>query len=133
MEPILYALHDGVATLTLNRPAVMNALSTALRRDMLAAIRRAEAEARVIVFTGAGRAFCSGQDLDDAQGMGADVPFEQILNDEYVPLLNAIYDCAVPTIAAVNGAAAGRVEWWQHAQRRGTEPSGRDPEARRLR
>ena len=107
MEPILYALHDGVATLTLNRPAVMNALSTALRRDMLAAIRRAEAEARVIVFTGAGRAFCSGQDLADAQGLGTEVPFEAILNDEYVPLLTAIYDCRLPTIAAVNGAAAG--------------------------
>ena len=41
MEPILYALQDGVATITLNRPEVMNALSTALRRDLLAAILRA--------------------------------------------------------------------------------------------
>ena len=90
MDPILYALADGIATITLNRPAVMNALSSALRLQMLAALRRAEAEARVVVITGAGRAFCSGQDLDDAQGMGADVPFEQILNDEYVPLLTAI-------------------------------------------
>ena len=76
MEPILYALQDGVATITLNRPEVMNALSSALRRDMLAAIQRAEGEARVIVFTGAGRAFCSGQDLADAQSLGAEVPFE---------------------------------------------------------
>lgn len=107
MEPILYALQDGVATITLNRPEVMNALSSALRRDLLAAILRAEAEARVIVLTGAGRAFCSGQDLADAQSLGTDVPFEEILNGEYVPLLNAIYDCRLPTIAAVNGAAAG--------------------------
>jgi len=105
--PILLAIESGIATITLNRPAVMNALSSALRRDMLAAIRRAEAEARVIVFTGAGRAFCSGQDLADAQAAGDDLPLEQILNEEYVPLLNAIYDCALPTIAAVNGAAAG--------------------------
>jgi 2-(1,2-epoxy-1,2-dihydrophenyl)acetyl-CoA isomerase len=107
MEPIILTITDHVATITLNRPEVMNALSHDLRRQMLAAIRRAEAEARVIVFTGAGRAFCSGQDLADAERFGDDLPFEQILNEEYVPLLNAIYDCAVPTIAAVNGAAAG--------------------------
>lgn len=107
MNPILYDLTAGVATITLNRPEVMNALSGALRRALLEAIRRAESEARVIVLTGAGRAFCSGQDLADAQGFGAEVPFEQLLNEEYVPLLNAIYDCPLPTIAAVNGAAAG--------------------------
>ena len=81
--------------------------SEPLRADMLAAIRQAETRNRVIVFTGAGRAFCSGQDLADAQRLGTDVPFEQILNDEYVPLLRAIYDCPLPTIAAVNGVAAG--------------------------
>ncbi len=107
MNPILYDLTAGVATITLNRPEVMNALSGALRRALLEAIGRAESEARVIVLTGAGRAFCSGQDLADAQGFGAEVPFEQMLNEEYVPLLNAIYDCPLPTIAAVNGAAAG--------------------------
>jgi 2-(1,2-epoxy-1,2-dihydrophenyl)acetyl-CoA isomerase len=107
MEPIVFSIIDHVATITLNRPEVMNALSGKLRQQMLEAIRQAEAEARVIVFTGAGRAFCSGQDLADAARFGDDLPFEQILNEEYVPLLNAIYDCAVPTIAAVNGAAAG--------------------------
>ena len=107
MEPILYSLQQGIATITLNRPEVMNALSSDLRGQMRAAIARAEAEARVIVFTGAGRAFCSGQDLADAQKLGGDVPFEQILNEEYLPLLNAIYACGLPTIAAVNGAAAG--------------------------
>lgn len=97
----------GVATLTLNRPEVMNALSSQMRVDLLAAIRDVQTRARAIVFTGAGRAFCSGQDLADAMGLGPDLPLEQILRDEYEPLLNAIYDCPVPTIAAVNGAAAG--------------------------
>lgn len=106
-QPILLHEQGGIATITLNRPAVMNALSAQLRADMLAALRLAETRNRVIVFTGAGRAFCSGQDLADAQRFGADVPFEQILNEEYVPLLRAIYDCPLPTIAAVNGAAAG--------------------------
>lgn len=105
-NPVIYALSEGVATLTLNRPKVMNALSSALRTDLLAALRHAAGEARVIVLTGAGRAFCSGQDLMDAQAMGA-VDFERILNEEYVPLIRAITDCPLPVIAAVNGAAAG--------------------------
>lgn len=105
-QPILYAVEDGIATITLNRPEVMNALSTALRSDLRAALSRAVDEARVVVLTGTGRAFCSGQDLQDAQKAGS-VDFEQILNDEYVPMLRDITDCPLPTIAAVNGAAAG--------------------------
>jgi 2-(1,2-epoxy-1,2-dihydrophenyl)acetyl-CoA isomerase len=104
--PIIYALSEGVATITLNRPAVMNALTTQLRADLLAGLKRAEAEARVIVLTGAGRAFCSGQDLVDAQALG-DVDFERVLNEEYVPLIRAITDGPLPVIAAVNGPAAG--------------------------
>lgn len=105
-DPILYTLTDGVATITLNRPEVMNALSSRLRRDMLAAVMRARDEARVIVITGSGRAFCSGQDLGDFSSFD-DLDMEAVLNDEYVPLLTAITDSPVPTIAAVNGAAAG--------------------------
>ena len=80
-NPVLYALHDGVATITLNRPEVMNALSQRLRAELLGALHRAHDQARVIVLTGAGRAFCSGQDLVDAQALGA-VEFERILNEE---------------------------------------------------
>lgn len=106
-QTITYTLDAGVAMIALNRPEVMNALSSQMRVDLLAAIRDVQTRARAIVFTGAGRAFCSGQDLADAMGLGPDLPLEQILRDEYEPLLNAIYDCPVPTIAAVNGAAAG--------------------------
>lgn len=105
-QPVLYDLTDGIATIMLNRPAVMNALSTDLRRDLLAALSRAGAEARVMVLTGAGRAFCSGQDLQDAGQIGS-FDLERILNDEYVPMIKAITDSPIPTIAAVNGAAAG--------------------------
>lgn len=103
---VTYALEDGVAVIALNRPEVMNALSTALRGELRAAIARAVGEARVLVLTGTGRAFCSGQDLGDAQAAGA-VDFERILNEEYVPMLKDITDCPLPTIAAVNGPAAG--------------------------
>ncbi|MEY3959558.1 MAG: hypothetical protein RIR14_211, partial [Pseudomonadota bacterium] len=105
-QPVLYDLTDGIATITLNRPEVMNALSASLRRDLLAALGRAQAEARVMVLTGAGRAFCSGQDLQDAGQIGS-FDLERILNDEYVPMIKAITDSPIPTIAAVNGAAAG--------------------------
>jgi 2-(1,2-epoxy-1,2-dihydrophenyl)acetyl-CoA isomerase len=105
-ETITVTEAGGVATITLNRAEVMNALSSRLRGELLAAIRAASVSARCIVLTGAGRAFCSGQDLQDAMALGQ-TDLGRILAEEYEPLLNAIYDCPVPTIAAVNGAAAG--------------------------
>ena len=105
-ETISLAEAGGVATITLNRPAVMNALSARLRGELRAAWRDVQGRARCIVLTGAGRAFCSGQDLQDAMALGA-LDLGRVLAEEYEPLLKAIYDCPVPTIAAVNGAAAG--------------------------
>ncbi len=105
-ETLLYTLESDVATITLNRPASMNALSSQLRLELIAAMARATETARVIVLTGAGRGFCSGQDLGDALD-GDDFDLETPLRDEYEPLLRTIYDCPVPTIAAVNGTAAG--------------------------
>jgi 2-(1,2-epoxy-1,2-dihydrophenyl)acetyl-CoA isomerase len=96
----------GIARLTLNRPEVMNALSTLMRAEVLDAVQDVQRRARVIVLTGAGRAFCSGQDLGDGAKV-AQIDLERTLRDEYEPLLRAIMDCPVPTIAAVNGAAAG--------------------------
>lgn len=97
---------DGIATIALNRPEVMNALSALVRRELAQALQQAQARARVIVLTGTGRAFCSGQDLNDAGALEA-VDFERILNEEYVPLLRLVTESPVPVIAAVNGAAAG--------------------------
>ena len=96
----------GVRVITLNRPEVMNALNTAMRAGIRAALEGAAGQARVVVLTGAGRAFCSGQDLVDA-GPVETLDLEAVLNEEYVPLLRAIRDCPVPVIAAVNGVAAG--------------------------
>src|SRR5690606_33216241 len=105
-ETIRLEIERDVATVTLNRPEVMNALNSLMRRELLDAVTAAEAQARVIVLTGTGRAFCSGQDLSDRVS-GAPVDMERTLREEYEPLLKAIYDARVPTIAAVNGAAAG--------------------------
>jgi 2-(1,2-epoxy-1,2-dihydrophenyl)acetyl-CoA isomerase len=97
---------DGIAVLTLNRADKMNALTAQMRAEIAHAMRAAAKEARVIVLTGAGRAFCTGQDLGDG-GDATKIDLERTLRDEYMPMLEAIYDCPVPTIAAVNGPAAG--------------------------
>ncbi|MGB3555864.1 MAG: enoyl-CoA hydratase-related protein [Jannaschia sp.] len=105
-ETIRLNVRDGVAELTLNRPDVMNALSTQMRAEILHAVKEAEGQARVIVMTGKGRAFCSGQDLGDRASID-NLNLERTLRDEYEPMLRAIFDCSIPTIAAVNGPAAG--------------------------
>ena len=98
---------DGdIEIVSLNRPQVMNALSTEMRGELTYAIDDASRRARVIVITGKGSAFCSGQDLGDSKNV-VDANLERTLRDEYFPMLNAISNCPVPTIAAVNGAAAG--------------------------
>jgi 2-(1,2-epoxy-1,2-dihydrophenyl)acetyl-CoA isomerase len=97
---------DGIAVLTLNRPDKMNALTTQMRAEVADAAREAAATARVLVLTGAGKAFCSGQDLSDRANAN-DLDLERTLRDEYGPMLKAIYDCPIPTLSAVNGPAAG--------------------------
>ncbi|MEM1274827.1 MAG: enoyl-CoA hydratase-related protein [Pseudomonadota bacterium] len=97
---------DGIALITMRRPDVMNALNTQMRAEITHAVRAAGQSARVVVLTGEGRAFCSGQDLGD-RANAANINLERTLRDEYVPMLMAIADCPVPTIAAVNGTAAG--------------------------
>ncbi|KQI68602.1 enoyl-CoA hydratase [Loktanella sp. 3ANDIMAR09] len=96
---------DDVVTITMNRPEKMNALNAAMRSELTHAVMDAPNHGRVLVLTGAGRAFCSGQEL--SFGEAANLDLEAVLRDEYVPMLRAIVDCPLPTIAAVNGVAAG--------------------------
>ena len=97
---------QAVLTITLNRPDVLNSLNSALREQLGAALSKAEeASVRAVVITGAGRAFCVGQDLAELReredGIGA------LLRDEYHGLVLAIRALEKPVIAAVNGPAAG--------------------------
>lgn len=105
-DTIKYRERDGLAVITLDRADVMNALNAQMRAEITHAVKAASRSARVIVITGQGRAFCSGQDLG-ATGTAANIDLERTLRDEYVPMLEAVVNCPVPTIAAVNGAAAG--------------------------
>lgn len=103
---IRHERQDGVSVLTLDRPDVLNAMDSRMRAELTEAVTQAGAEARAVVLTGAGRAFCSGQDLG---GIGDPTALDhaRILRDEYEPMLRAIVTCPVPVIAAVNGIAAG--------------------------
>jgi 2-(1,2-epoxy-1,2-dihydrophenyl)acetyl-CoA isomerase len=103
---IRLSVTGGLALLQLDRPEVMNALSTQMRAEILDVFRSLDPGVRALVLTGIGRAFCSGQDLGDRTNLDV-ADLERTLRDEYEPMLRAIYDCPVPTLAAVNGAAAG--------------------------
>lgn len=105
-QSIQFTVENDIAVIRLNRPDRMNALSTEMRAEIMDAARSAPRQARVLVLTGEGRAFCAGQDLNDGR-MGASVDMERVLRDEYVPMIEAVSNCPIPTISAVNGPAAG--------------------------
>lgn len=103
-ETIHFMQGDGIATVMLNRPDVMNALNRQMRSEITQALTSLSPDIRCVVLTASGRAFCSGQDLTDT---GSVMDIEGTLRDEYEPMLRSITDCPVPVIAAVNGVAAG--------------------------
>ncbi|MBV1897149.1 MAG: enoyl-CoA hydratase/isomerase family protein [Rhodobacteraceae bacterium] len=105
-QTITLDITDGVGVLTLNRPDKMNSLTTQMRAEIAYAMKAAAETAKVIVLTGSGGAFCTGQDLGDS-GDPTEADLERTLREEYMPMLEAIYNCPVPTISAVNGPAAG--------------------------
>jgi 2-(1,2-epoxy-1,2-dihydrophenyl)acetyl-CoA isomerase len=99
---------DGVATLTLDRPEALNALTIPLKRDLLAAFEQASADSavRAIVLTGAGRAFCAGQDLRERLDPGAP-PLDTEIRERYNPIILAMRRHPKPILGAINGVAAG--------------------------
>ncbi len=112
-NPSLLVENDGgVRVLRLNRPDVLNALNNELLAALGKAVREAEKDpsVRCLVLTGAGRAFCSGQDLADvADRYKSDQPIElgHHLRERYNPLILKLRTMEKPVIAAVNGVAAG--------------------------
>ena len=105
-ETLIVTEEAGVGLIRLNRPTLMNALNTRMRAEITHAVRDLGGRARVIVLTGEGRAFCSGQDLGDGTSV-EDLDLGRTLREEYEPMLRAIYDCPLPVVSAVNGIAAG--------------------------
>ncbi len=110
-EKILFEVRDGVATLTLNDPERLNPITRQMLTEIREALGQVEADeaVRALVLTGAGRGFCSGQDLTEAVVQTAN-PAETVaesLDRFYHPAILALRALRVPTVAAVNGIAAG--------------------------
>jgi 2-(1,2-epoxy-1,2-dihydrophenyl)acetyl-CoA isomerase len=109
-QTILYDVAGPVARLTLNRPERLNSLNTAMHAELRDALGGIAGDgARVLVLTGAGRGFCAGQDLGERQVApdGARADLGESIERNYRPLVLALAALPVPTIAAVNGVAAG--------------------------
>lgn len=103
-----YSVEQGVATITLNRPDVYNALNDEITYELQDALKTVakDAQVRVVVLTGEGKAFCSGQDLKAASG-DQKRSFLQSLHKRYNPIVSAMRNLPKPIVCRLNGVAAG--------------------------
>ncbi|MCA1823833.1 MAG: enoyl-CoA hydratase-related protein, partial [Mycobacteriales bacterium] len=111
-DAVLYDVTAGVATITLNRPDALNAFNAAMKAGMKEAISAATEDdaVRAVVVTGAGRAFCVGQDLRELEPLysgAGDPQLGDTVTDDYNPIVLGLVGMEKPVIAAVNGTAAG--------------------------
>ena len=99
---------DAIATITLDRPEALNALTVPVKVGLLDALRTIarDRSIRAVILTGAGRAFCAGQDLAEREEPDA-APLDVELRERYVPIVRAMAALDRPIVAAVNGVAAG--------------------------
>jgi 2-(1,2-epoxy-1,2-dihydrophenyl)acetyl-CoA isomerase len=107
---VLVTRRDGYREIVLNRPDKLNAFTAELHGELMAALREAEVDdsCRAVLITGAGRAFCAGQDLNErvfVDGVAPDL--SENLIARYNPLTTIIRNTRLPVVAAVNGVAAG--------------------------
>jgi 2-(1,2-epoxy-1,2-dihydrophenyl)acetyl-CoA isomerase len=110
-DHILFEPADGVARITLNRPDVLNSFNRVMARELREALDVAarDESLRAVLLTGAGRAFCAGQDLAEAspQPDGTLPDLGDFVRDGYNPIIRAIRTLEKPVVCAVNGVAAG--------------------------
>jgi len=112
LQAIAYETDGRVATITLRRPKVRNALNADMLGELRGAFERAELDQGIgaVVLTGDGPSFCAGQDVRTFQRAleAGEIPdVRRLLDETYHPLIRKIYNMPKPVIAAVNGAAAG--------------------------
>ena len=108
-EAVMLDKAGGVATITLNQPQSLNALSSPIRRDLAAALAevRDDAEVRAVIITGAGRAFCAGGDVKGMAGGRTPIEWREWLLFTDRSIIQVMLDMEKPIVAAVNGYAVG--------------------------
>jgi 2-(1,2-epoxy-1,2-dihydrophenyl)acetyl-CoA isomerase len=109
-QTILFELENNIARLTLNRPDKLNSFNEAMHLEVREALNQVKANgARVLLITGAGRAFCAGQDLSDRQAKPGEssVDLGESIEKYYAPLVRTLRALPLPVVAGVNGVAAG--------------------------
>ncbi len=108
MNTITFQTQGGVATLTLDRADKLNAFSREMHAEFRQALTDIDSDRsiRALIITGAGRGFCAGQDLSDLK-LGDAGDLHEVIHTLYNPLVMQLQHLSVPTIAAVNGVAAG--------------------------
>jgi len=109
-EHIKYEVEEGVAVITLNRPDVLNSFNRMMATEVRQALSSTvgNAEVRAVMLTGAGRAFCAGQDLEEAMPKEGPLPdLGDIVARGYNPIVRTIRQLDKPVVCAVNGVAAG--------------------------
>ena len=110
MPTILFELKDNIARLTLNRPDKLNSFNEAMHLEVRETLNQVkESGPRVLLITGAGRAFCAGQDLADRQSKPGEssVDLGESIEKYYAPLVRTLRALPLPVVAGVNGVAAG--------------------------
>ena len=109
-DSVLCDLDGAVATITLNRPAARNALTADMKTELLATLRQCSSDpgVRAVILTGAGQAFCSGQDLREHAGLlESGAAATETVRAHYNPIIMAITTMPKPVVAAIRGVAAG--------------------------
>jgi 2-(1,2-epoxy-1,2-dihydrophenyl)acetyl-CoA isomerase len=108
MADLRVETEDAVATLTLDRPDALNSLTVPLKESLLGAFREVgrDPSVRVVILTGAGRAFCAGQDLRERLEPGV-APLATEIRERYNPIIRAMRSLEKPIVGAINGVAAG--------------------------
>jgi len=113
-KTVILEKRDGVALLTLNRPEELNSVNREMRTEILDVLKDLEdnPKVKVIIVTGAGRAFCAGADINELKGVKKDPDIRNFINKTLFTMTKAYYEFEKPIIGAINGISSGDGSQW---------------------